>query len=80
MTDITKKQAEEEILQEMLDKLKQRNGENPCDEDGLDESIVTPATSIDEIAKRIKRAGALSPSSPLRIGLRFLRETDPKLN
>ncbi|MEK7171584.1 MAG: hypothetical protein AAB739_01615 [Patescibacteria group bacterium] len=80
MTDIKKEEAEGEILQETLDRFEQRSDENPCDEDELDESIVTPATSIDEIAKRIKRAGALSPSSPLRIGLRFLRETDPKLN
>ncbi len=79
MTDITRKQAEEEILQEALDRLAQHdNDECPCDEP--DGSIVTPATSADEIAERIKRAGALSPSSPLRIGRRFLQETDPKLN
>lgn len=78
MTDIKKEEAEKEILQEALDRLAQRNAKDPCDE--LDEAIVTPAISADEIKERIERASALSPASPLRIGLRFLKETDPKLN
>ena len=72
---ITKKDAEDCLFEEMLE----RHAEREKTGDETDRLIV-PSGSIEEVRQRIERASALSPSSSLRIGNRFLNETDPKLN
>ena len=72
---MNKKEAEDSILSEMLD----RHAEREKTGNMTDEWIVSSA-NIEEIRRRIERASVLSPSSSLRIGRRFLKETDPELN
>jgi len=72
---ITNKEAEDALLAEMLE----RHAEREKTGDKTDRLIV-PSDSIEEIRIRIERAAALSPSAILRVGERFLKETNPKLN
>lgn len=72
---ITKKEAEDSILEEMLDRHAERKRTGD-----MTDILVIPSDSIEEIRSKIERASALSPSSMLRVGRRFLNETDPKLN
>jgi hypothetical protein len=72
---ITKKEAEDSILKEML----KRHAERRKTGDMTDRLIVC-AANIEAIRKRIERASVLSPSSTLRLGERFRKETDPKVN
>lgn len=71
----TRRQAEQEIVRETVARLDQRT------QDGNQGPalVITPCQTTGEIRRRIKRAGALSGNSMLRIGGQFLRETDPKL-
>lgn len=72
---MNKKEAEDSTLREMLERHAER--ERTCD---MTDELIVPSNSIGEIRQRIERASALSPSASLRIGRRFLNETDPKLN
>jgi hypothetical protein len=72
---ISKKEAEDSILQEMLERDAER-----CKTGDMTDSLIVPEANLEEIRKRIERASVLSPSSMLRVGQRFLKETDPKLN
>lgn len=71
----TKKEAEDSLFQEMLERKAKRDKTGD-----MTDRLVVPADSIEEIQRRIQRASALSPSSMYRVGQRFLKETDPKLN
>ncbi|MFA6305210.1 MAG: hypothetical protein WC651_00580 [Candidatus Gracilibacteria bacterium] len=46
----------------------------------IDQNGIVPPRDIEEIRRRIERANALSSSSPLRIGTKLAKETDPELN
>jgi len=72
---ITKKEAEDSILKEMLERYAERRKTGD-----MTDRLIVPADSIEEIRKRIERSGVLSPSSMFRVSQRFLKETDPKLN
>lgn len=68
----TTTQAEAEILAETL----KRHEERVSDE-SLPVTIVMPVEDGEEIRRRVERASALSGNSVLRIGSKFLNETDP---
>ena len=57
-----RRQAEAEIVEEAVDKL---DGRATKDDD------------INKIRRKIDRASKLGTASPLRIGRKFLKETDP---
>ena len=77
---MNKREAENEIVKDMIEKLEVRHGDLP-EEHQLDDvnHIVEPPETLEEISYRINRASKLSLSSTLRIGGKFLRETDPNL-
>ncbi|MFA5829248.1 MAG: hypothetical protein WC843_02020 [Candidatus Gracilibacteria bacterium] len=58
-----KRQAEAEIVKEAVSKL---DGHPTKDDD------------VEAIRKKMARAAELSPSSAIRMGRNFLKETDPK--
>jgi hypothetical protein len=72
---ITKRQAEDSILKEMLERHAERRKTGD-----MTDSLIVPAADIEAIRERIERASVLSPSSTLRVGQRFRKETDPKVN
>ena len=77
---MNRKEAENEIVREMIKEFDTREGELPKEQQLDDAShIMGPPRTLEEIKYRIERAAKLSPSSTLRIGRKFLRETDPNL-
>jgi len=71
----TAAQAEADMLAEIL-----RRHEKRVLDDSLLVAIVTPVEHLEEIGDRVERAAALTGSAILRVGRKFLNETDPDLH
>lgn len=72
---MTHREAENDVLKKMLERHdeRERTGDTSV-------AVIVPAGNIEEIIQRVERACELSSNAPLRVGEKFLRETDRKLN